>query len=149
MDTSLRRSLSQFFGGMLLAIGIGIPASAEETDMLEQFALAKDRAAVLAKLIPGTEEYFYYHTLHYQNTGRLPESEKLLKDWVARHNQTQLARRMMLRQMLFDYKTNPHETLAYFIRELGVQLNHELPATVRQRQPQSINSCRVVTTECG
>ncbi len=144
MDSFSKRSLGWLLTGVLLAIGIVIPASAQEIDMLEQFALAKDRAAVLAKLIPGTEEYFYYHTLHYQNTDRLADAEKTLKDWIGRHNLTQLARQMMMRQMLLAYNAHPNETLAYFIRELGVQLNHELPATVRQRQlPSTFDQQRI------
>ena len=34
----------------------GVPVGFEET-----YALAKDRAAVVAELIPGTADYYYYH----------------------------------------------------------------------------------------
>ena len=30
----------------------------------QDFALAKDRATALKLLIPGTEDYYYYHALH-------------------------------------------------------------------------------------
>ena len=35
-----------------------------EIDFVEDFVLAKDRAAVLKQLVPGTEEFSYYHALH-------------------------------------------------------------------------------------
>ena len=36
-----------------------------EIDFVEDFALATDRAAVLKQLVPGTEDFSYYHALHY------------------------------------------------------------------------------------
>ena len=44
---------------------------------VEDFALAKDRAAALKQLIPGTEDYYYYHCLHYLNTGQFDKVERL------------------------------------------------------------------------
>ena len=38
-----------------------IPTSAGEIGFVEEFALARDRAEALKKLIPGTENYYYYH----------------------------------------------------------------------------------------
>jgi hypothetical protein len=43
---------------------------AGEIGFVETFALAEDREAVLATLVPGTEEWFYFHALHRLNTER-------------------------------------------------------------------------------
>jgi len=43
----------------------------------EDFALAKDRAASLKQLIPGTEDYYYFHCLHYLNTGQFEKIDGL------------------------------------------------------------------------
>ena len=32
-----------------------------------------DRSAALKQLIPGTEDYYYFHALHYQNTRQVKE----------------------------------------------------------------------------
>jgi hypothetical protein len=40
-----------------------------EVGFIERFALAADREKVLTELVPGTEDYYFFHALHYQNTG--------------------------------------------------------------------------------
>jgi hypothetical protein len=42
-----------------------------EVDFVEDFAIAKDRAVSLRQLIPGTEDYYYYHCLHYLKHGAI------------------------------------------------------------------------------
>ena len=39
-----------------------------EIDFVEDFSLAQDRSGPLKQLIPGTEDYYYYHCLHALNT---------------------------------------------------------------------------------
>ena len=36
------------------------PTSAQEISFWEEFALSSDRAATLEKLVPGSEDYFYF-----------------------------------------------------------------------------------------
>src|SRR5207302_1024642 len=43
-------------------------AAAGEVGFVEDFALSPDRAAALRQLVPGTEDYYYYHGLHYLNS---------------------------------------------------------------------------------
>ena len=75
---------------MALAGGLLLTPTGRAADVgyAEDFALAKDRAAALARLIPGTEDYYYYHCLHLLNAGRLDELDALTKPWVERHGQT-------------------------------------------------------------
>ena len=39
-----------------------------EIGFIEKFALAPDREAVLGQLIPGSEEFYFFSALHFQNT---------------------------------------------------------------------------------
>src|SRR6218665_3957386 len=39
-----------------------------EIGFIEKFALAQDREAVLSQLLPGSEDFYFFHALHYQNT---------------------------------------------------------------------------------
>jgi len=52
-------------GASLAALAAGVlwaPQSAARTsDYVEDFALCKDRTVALKQLIPGTEDYYYYH----------------------------------------------------------------------------------------
>ena len=57
----------------LLALTVGLGslvswANAEEIRFIEDYALAKNRAESLKQLVPGTEDYYYFHCLHYQQT---------------------------------------------------------------------------------
>ena len=45
-------------------------SQAGEIGFIEDFSFSKDRTEALKKLIPGTEDYYYYHALHYLNTSQ-------------------------------------------------------------------------------
>ena len=92
---------------------------------LEKFALAEDREVVLEELIPGTEEYYYYHCLHYQNAGQLDKVDQLLEPWIERHKRTSRVREIQNRQALFHYGTDPEAMLQYASQELGLHFNHQ------------------------
>ena len=61
------------------------PAMAEPIGWMERYALAADCEAVLEELIPGSDDHYFYHCLHYQTTGQLERSEATLKEWLAEH----------------------------------------------------------------
>src|SRR6478735_11201876 len=100
-------------------------AWAGEIGFLEDFALAKDRAAVLKQLIPGTEDYYYYHCLHYQNTEQWDQVDKLLKAWVDRYQWTGRAIEIQNRQALLTYNQNPGRALELIRNRLNLQFNHQ------------------------
>ena len=65
---------------------IAPPAAAADTDTIgfvETFALAEDRAKALEQLIPGTEDYYFYHALHYQNTGQAEKLQRYPREVAA------------------------------------------------------------------
>ena len=66
------RSNFAIFGTLIvLALGVSKLRGQQEVGFIEKFALADDRRAVLSELIPGTEDFFYFHALHYQNEKQL------------------------------------------------------------------------------
>ena len=70
MSHELRTPLNVIMGytDLLLEEAFGSVAAADEVGFVEDFALSRDRAAALRQLIPGTEDYYYYHCLHYLNS---------------------------------------------------------------------------------
>ena len=100
-------------------------AMAGEIDYVEDFALAPDRAVPLQQLIPGTEDYYFYHCLHYQNTEQYDKVEQLLQDWIKRHNYTPRVREILNRQALLTYAANPQKSLDYLRQQLNLQFNHQ------------------------
>jgi len=91
----------------------------------EDFALAKDRTTALKQLIPGTEEYYYFHCLHYLNTGQFEKVDALIGPWHQRHNQTARMTEIQTRQALLTYEKNPQGTLTYLQDKLGLHFNHQ------------------------
>ena len=108
-----------------LLVALLSTARAQETSFLEKFSLAADRDAVLKELIPGTEDYYYYHALHLQNQGKAKELAALLKEWEDRfQNENPRRREIQNRQALFDYATAPAASLTYLRDKLGIGYNH-------------------------
>ena len=101
---------------------------AGEIGFAEDFALAKDRTQVLKQLIPGTEDYYYYNCLNFQNSGAagdLAKVEELLKQWIQRHGQTARVEEIRNRQALLGYDNDHKKSLEFIRWRLGLQFNHQ------------------------
>lgn len=105
------------------------PAVAEPIGWIERYALAEDRQAALAELVPGTEEYFYFHCLHHQVTGQLEAAEAMLSRWkqAVSPRTTSKLMEMETRQRLLTYAESPERTIEYLQMRLNVHLDHPPP----------------------
>ncbi len=110
---------------ILLVMMIGLTTAANEIGFDESFALAEDRSDVLNQLIPGTEDYYYYHCLHYQHTGDFTEVKKLLEQWIKRYNYTKKVQEIRNRQALLEYSHKPEESLKHIKKRMNLQFNHQ------------------------
>lgn len=99
--------------------------SAGEIGFLEEFSLAPDRTVPLQQLIPGTEDYYYFHALHYQNTEQWPKVEETLRAWIDRYNRTPRVIEIENRQALLTYGVNPDQSLKLIRDRLNLQFNHQ------------------------
>ena len=81
---------------------------AGDIGFIEDFALAKDRNAALKQLIPGTEDYYYFHCLHYLNTGQFDKAAQLGKPLApaARTRPPRLTE-IQTRHALLTYEKDP------------------------------------------
>jgi hypothetical protein len=91
----------------------------------EDFALAKDRAAALKQLIPGTEDYYYYHALHALNTGNYDAAIAQFKPWVERHGHTARVTEIQVRHALLTYEKDPKKSLDFLTAHYGLNFNHQ------------------------
>ncbi len=98
---------------------------AGDVDYVEDFALSKDRESALKQLIPGTEDYYYYHCLHYLNSSQFEKIEPLTRAWYERHRQTARLTEIQTRQALLTYEKNPEQTLRYIRDHLGLNFDHQ------------------------
>lgn len=124
------RRATLFLMGVTLAALAGMVlvtphTSAGDIGFIEDFALAKDRNAALKQLIPGTDDYYYYHCLHHLNSGQLDKVEPMTRLWYERHRQTPRLTEIQTRYALLNYETDPKGTLEYVRSKLGLHFGHQ------------------------
>ena len=105
---------------MVTSIGWG-----GEIEFVEDFSLAPDRAVVLKQLIPGTEDYYYYHALHFLNTEQFDKVRELTTPWHQRHGQTGRLTEIQTRLALLSYEKQPNESLNYLKQRLNLNYPHQ------------------------
>ncbi len=105
-----------------------------EVGYIEKFALSAEREKVLGELVPGSEDYYYFHALHYQNTRNVAKLAEIMKLWEQRFPNENVRRRIIMnREALLAYDATPQQTLRYLQERLGVTFNHQ--QEVRDRKP--------------
>jgi hypothetical protein len=128
---------TRFQSAATLVAALFIPSlswAENEVGFIEKFALAPDREKVLGELVPGSDDYYFFHALHFQNTRNEAKLSEVLKAWQERMPDENPRRRTILnREALLDYDATPRETLDYLKERLGVELNHEQEA--RDQKP--------------
>src|SRR5690349_25097724 len=67
-----------------------------EIGFIERFALSTDREKVLGELVPGSEDYYFFHALHYQNTRNEAKLADILSQWEKRSQAENPRRRLIL-----------------------------------------------------
>ena len=117
--------MKQFTRSCALVLLLAPAALADDVGYVEDFALAKDRAAALAQLIPGTEDYYYYHCLHYLNTEQFAKARDLTRPWLERFGQTPRLTEIQTRFALLNYTRTPQETLDYLKRQLSLRFDQQ------------------------
>src|SRR3982751_3558113 len=88
-------------GAAVLLLASTVPAG--EVGFVEDFALARDRSAALRQLIPGTEDYYFYHALHALQTEQYDQAVGLTKPWLERFGQTPRLTEIQTRHALLTY----------------------------------------------
>ncbi|HSQ56709.1 MAG TPA: hypothetical protein VLM40_13285, partial [Gemmata sp.] len=124
------RRVNALLPGLVLAALAGVllltpTTRAGDIGFVEDFALAKDRTAALKQLIPGTDDYYYFHCLHYLNTAQFDKIDALTAAWYDRHRQTPRLTEIQTRLALLTYDKNPAKSLEYVRNRLGLIYNHQ------------------------
>ena len=122
----------------LAALFSGTAPSQQEIGFIEKFALAANRDDVLKQLIPGTEDYYYYHSLHYQNSRQDEQLDDILAQWQKRFPNSGLRKLVLNREALLNYREDPKGSLEHIRRELGLQFNHQQEGKALAREFSSV-----------
>lgn len=115
----------------LLAALLPMANAQQEVGFIEDFALAEDREIALKKLIPGTEDYYYFHALHYQNTRETRQLTDILTQWIKRFPNSSLRNLILNREALLNYSRDPKKSLEHIQHELKLQFNHQQEGKAR------------------
>ena len=98
---------------------------AGEVGYIEDFALAGDRTAALRQLVPGTEDFYYYHALHLLNTAQYDKVRSHTAPWRERFGQTPRLTEIETRHALLTYEKDPKASLEYLRNRLGLHFDHQ------------------------
>jgi len=147
-SSSLRKHVIRtiaLFLVVVAALGANHCLANDVIGFVETFALAEDRSEVLRQLIPGTEEYYFYHCLHYQNTGDKAKLADVLDRWTKRTKSSSLRDLIRRRERLFGYDSNPKGTLEWLRHELGLHFSHQREKAPGQKPdlPTKLDPARV------
>ncbi len=104
-----------------------------EIGFIEKFALATDREAVLDQLIPGSEDYYFFHALHFQNTQQREKLATIMDQWAKRFPKSARRRIIENRAALLAYDADPQATLKFLRERLNLEFNHQQEA--RDQKP--------------
>ncbi len=120
---------------------------AQEIGFSEEFALAKDREQVLKQLVPGTEQFYFYHCLHFQNTQQLEKVDQMLEPWIKRFGYTSQVNQIRNRQALLKYSDDSQATLNYLQQQLNLNFNHQRVIPDTQRDLPTVLSPDLINSE--
>jgi hypothetical protein len=96
-----------------------------DLELLEALALADDRSAALAQLLPGSEDHDFYRALAAQHRGAHAEADAIIAAWPERHGGTPRYARLQLRQLLYRVTATPPSATEQLRDWLGVNHWHE------------------------
>jgi hypothetical protein len=117
-----------------------LAASAGEIGFDEFFSLSTNREDPLKQLIPGTQDYYYYHCLHFQNIGDPAKVEEHLQQWIKRHGYTSQVKEIQTRQALLGFPMSPEKSLEFIRNELGINFHHQKKQlTEKKNYPTALN----------
>lgn len=137
----LRLHLITSFAVSIIAstFAFGSLSANDDVDFIERFALAEDREAILKELVPGTENYYYFYCLHYQNIEDFAAVDKMTKTWIAKFGDSQLARQILNRQALLTYDINPKKSIEYLTKQLKLDFSHQKENLQGTALPSALN----------
>ena len=114
---------------VLAALAANLPCvqadGGREIGFIERFALAKDREKALQELIPGTEDYYYFHCLYLEQQEKWDEQARLIRQWETGSSSSRLRKEIQHRRALLRYDQDPEGSLIYLKDQLGLRFNHE------------------------
>lgn len=132
-----------------------IATNSGEIGVLEDYVFSENKEDALADLVPGSEEYYFFHTLYFQNLSlqnkeQLKNSARMLFEWENNKDNPGIRsvrfNHLKNRQAMLEYDKDPGKTLKYLKEELGLGFSHFKKSGAKQRSyPSSLDQGRIST----
>ncbi len=122
---TLHRAGLPVVAALMAALAAAPGGRAADIGYVEAFALAQDRAAALKQLVPGTEEYYYYHALHALQTEQYEAAGELFRPWLNRFGRTPRFVEIETRLALLTFDRDPKKAFDYVRGRLGLRFDHQ------------------------
>ncbi|MFC7339508.1 hypothetical protein ACFQY0_20115 [Haloferula chungangensis] len=116
-----------------LSLLVALPLFAADLDFKERFADPVSRDRALESLIPGTRDWFFYHALDQQLSGRTVDFAKTMADWKAANDSSIRPvvldgyETLVTRELLLRYESDPQKNLAALIERFDLKFDASRP----------------------
>ena len=125
-------------------------AGGNDISLSEAYVFSENKADFLSTLVPGSEDYYFYHTLYFQNKLQLKNAARMIYEWENNKTRpsvfTQRLNELKNRQALLMYDKDSGKTLAYLKKNLGLGFNHFKKDGEKQRAyPSSLDGNQIST----
>jgi hypothetical protein len=114
------------------ALVAGLAAQGSPIGFEETYALAPDRAAAVATLIPGTDDWYYYHCRERLDARDFAAVRSVLPTWIQRHGRNQRVIEIEHREALLSFADDPERTYRLLRERLDLRFDHQ-PVVPGQR----------------
>ncbi|MBM4061598.1 MAG: hypothetical protein FJ265_10965, partial [Planctomycetes bacterium] len=108
----------------LAALTAALSAQGTPIGFDETYALAPDRQKVIATLIPGSEDWYYYSCRERLDARDFDSVKKLYSAWVERHGQSARTQEIQNREALLNFE-DPRRAYTYLRGKLGLTWDHQ------------------------
>jgi hypothetical protein len=109
----------------LAALTAAVQAQQTPFGFVETYALASDRQAAVATLVPGSDDHFYYHCRERLDAGDFATVAATLPRWIAAHGRSARSEEIEHRDRLLRAAADPAGTFAWLRQRLELQFDHQ------------------------
>ncbi|MBL8748225.1 MAG: hypothetical protein JNK78_03630, partial [Planctomycetes bacterium] len=107
------------------ALTAALAAQGTPIGFQETYALASDRAKVVATLIPGTDEFYYWHCRERLDARDFTTVRDVLPAWTRAHGRNDRVVEIENRAALLSFADDPSATWAFVRDRLGLRFNQQ------------------------
>ncbi|MBL8723775.1 MAG: hypothetical protein JNK49_06995 [Planctomycetes bacterium] len=127
-SSPLRRSLPTALlaaAALLAALPAQAPNSGSPVGFEETWALAADRRAAVAQLLPGSDDWYYYSCRERLDARDFASVDRLLPGWLGQHGRSERMVEIENRRALLGFDQDPTGTLLFLRQRLGLTFDQQ------------------------